>query len=273
MAVVKVNDLHIGYNDARPTGSAGADEEALLFLHGVGSDKSVWDAQLEHFSQTRRAVALDYPGYGESDLPAADLNRAQIACYVFGALAALGLERAHVVGLSMGAVIALEMWRQSSSRLCSMILADAFACYPQAAQIVERSLRAIDEMTMRSFAELRVNSILTPGAPAAIKQKVTDTMARIDKRTYRWSSPAVWTADYRTLLPLVNLPTLVIVGEQDQVTPRALSEELRETIPEASMETVPAAGHLSNVENPRAFNLLIEKHINALEREAHLLAS
>src|SRR5687768_9385645 len=99
MARITSNDIQIGY-DERGSG------DPIVFLHGVGSDKSVWARQLAHFARAWRAVALDYPGYGDSDLPARDLDRPAIAGYVRGALDALGIAAAHVVGLSMGGVIA-----------------------------------------------------------------------------------------------------------------------------------------------------------------------
>ncbi|MBA3827265.1 MAG: alpha/beta fold hydrolase, partial [Ktedonobacterales bacterium] len=92
---------HIGY-------TAAGSGPALVFLHGVGSDKRVWAEQIAHFSQRYRAIALDYPGYGESDLPANPLGRPEIAAALWAALMALQVDRPHVIGLSMGGVIALE---------------------------------------------------------------------------------------------------------------------------------------------------------------------
>ncbi|MDQ3686758.1 MAG: alpha/beta hydrolase [Acidobacteriota bacterium] len=268
MAVVRVNDLHIGYNEARPTWGDSPTGDAVLFLHGVGSDKSAWDAQLEHFGMTHRAVALDYPGYGESDFPASELNREEIARCIFGAMDELKIEEAHVIGLSMGGVIALEMHRQNSSRFRSLTLANTFACHPEAGRIIERSQHVFASMTMRSFAETRVESLLTANAQPALKRKVVETMARIDKRTYAWASVAVWTADYRHYLPSIITPTLVIASDHDQPTPPVLSGELCAAVPTARMEVISAAGHLSNIENPIAFNALVERFISSTANEA-----
>ncbi len=261
MAVVRVDDLHIGYNEARPARDDNPTGDAVLFLHGVGSDKSAWDAQLEHFGKLRRAVALDYPGYGESDFPVSELKREEIARCIFGAMDELKITAAHVVGLSMGGVIALEMHRQNPSRFRSLVLAHTFACHPEAGRIIERSQHAIARMTMRSLAETRVESLLTANVQPSLKRKVVETMARIDKRTYAWASVAVWTADYRHYLPSITTPTLVIAGEHDQPTPPVLSDELCAAIPAARMEVIPAAGHLSNIENASVFNALVERFI------------
>jgi 3-oxoadipate enol-lactonase len=261
MAVVKVYDLDIGYNE-RGHGAG----DAVVFLHGVGSDKSVWDAQLGYLSATRRVLALDYPGYGESSLPAYDLNLEEVARYVFGAMDTLRIERAHIVGLSMGGVVGLEMQRQHPARLRSLVLADAFAKHPLGQEIIERSHRAVATMTMRHFAEQRVEVLLTANASPIVRQNVVETMARIDKRTYRWSSQAVWTADYREHLSSITTPTLVLVGEDDQPTPPELSEELANNISGAKLEIIARAGHLSNLDRPALFNSIVRQFIESIER-------
>jgi 3-oxoadipate enol-lactonase len=251
MARIRVDDLQIGYNER----GAG---DALLFLHGVGSDKSVWDRQLAYFAPRWRAVALDYPGYGETELPERELQRADIAAYVFGALDALGIGAAHVVGLSMGGVIALEMALQAPARLRSLVLADTFAWHPDSAAIMERMRGALASLTMRAFAEQRVDVLLGPGAAPELRAEVIETMARIDKRAYAWASAAVWTPDYRAELARIALPALVLVGEHDRPTPPALSEALQAGLPNARLQIIAGAGHIANIDRPAAFNRAVE---------------
>src|SRR5687768_2583689 len=78
--------------------SGSGAELPILFLHGVGSDKSVWAPQLDHFSQSRRALAFDYPGYGESDRAPAGTTRDDFAAAILEAMDSLGIERAHICG-------------------------------------------------------------------------------------------------------------------------------------------------------------------------------
>lgn len=256
MARIQAGDLALGY-DAMGGG------EAVVFLHGVGSDRSVWAAQVAYFAKSWRAIALDYPGYGESDLAGRDLQRHDIASYVFMALDALGVASCHVVGLSMGGVIALEMHRQQPQRLRSLTLADSFAQHPDADGIIERSLNAIATMSMREFAEKRVQALLTPSAPPERRQEVIDPMGRIDPATYAWATRAVWTPDYRADLPTITMPTLILVGADDQPTPVALSEALHAGIPHAQMVIISNAGHISNLDNPTAFDAAVEAFLLA----------
>jgi 3-oxoadipate enol-lactonase len=88
--------------------SGGGDAVPIVFLHGVGSDKSVWRPQLAHFGETRRSVAFDYPGYGESDM-LAGASRDDFAAAIFAGMDALEIPRAHICGLSLGGVIAIAL--------------------------------------------------------------------------------------------------------------------------------------------------------------------
>src|SRR4029453_15969902 len=99
MAQVATARGRIGYSEA-----GGGDKMPIVFLHGVGSDKSVWRPQLAHFGQTRRAFSFDYPGYGESDL-VEGATRDDYAAAILAAMDALGIEGAHVCGLSLGGVV------------------------------------------------------------------------------------------------------------------------------------------------------------------------
>lgn len=248
MARIKAGDIALGFSE-QGTG------DAIVFLHGVGSDKAVWDEQLTHFgARGYRAVALDYPGYGESDLPASDPDRARIASYIFAALDELKITTAHVVGLSMGGVIALEMWRQQPAHLRSLVLADTFANHPEGDAILQRSLDGMTRLGMREFAEGRVGAVLQPEAAPELKQRVVANMARINTRSYTWASRAVWTANYVAELTNIGMPALVVVGEHDGLTPVALSEELHKGIRNSRLQVIPAAGHLANLDNPAAFN-------------------
>jgi 3-oxoadipate enol-lactonase len=258
MAKVKVGPLDIAFHEK---GSG----ENIVFLHGVGSDISVWKRQLEYFSKKWRAIAIEYPGYGESDLPAKGLNLEEVGRFLFGAMDGLEIVEAHIVGLSMGGVMALEMVRRQPNRLRSLTLANTFARHPNAMPILEGLHRDISTMTMFDFAKGRVDLILAPDAAEALKQEVIETMAKIDKRTYHWSTTAVWTADYRKDLPQIQRPVLIAIGEHDQLTPIALSEELAREIPGAKLQVIPKAGHLSNLDNPDFFNRIVSEFILSVD--------
>ena len=244
------------------------DRLPILFLHGVGSDKSVWSPQLEHFGGVRRAVAFDYPGYGDSDPAPDDCSRDDFAAAVLAALDALSIERAHVCGLSLGGVVAIAMHAAAPERCASLVLADSFAVHPQGEAIHQRSVQASREAGMRALAEQRAPMLLAPATPEEVRREVIDTMAAIDPRAYRTGARAVWLADQRERAAAIDLPTLVLVGALDPVTPPTLSEALTALIPGSSLQVIGGASHIANLDQPEEFNRHVEEFILEVEEKA-----
>src|SRR5437763_13203054 len=139
--VITNNGYDIGYVEA---GGGGA--TPIVFLHGVGSDKSVWHPQLAHFGKTRRAIAFDYPGYGDSDPAPAGTTRDDYASAILSAMHELGIDRAHICGLSLGGVVAIAMAQHAPERCATLILADTFAVHPDGKAIYERSRAASEDL-------------------------------------------------------------------------------------------------------------------------------
>ena len=100
-------------------GAGGGAATPIVFLHGVGSDKSVWAPQLDHFGGSRRAIALSYPGYGASDF-IANATRDDFAASVLAVMDSLRIVRAHVCGLSLGGVIAIALYAAAPERCASL---------------------------------------------------------------------------------------------------------------------------------------------------------
>jgi 3-oxoadipate enol-lactonase len=245
---------------------AGAEHHAtpILFLHGVGSDKSVWEPQLRFFGQSRRAIAFDYPGYGESD-PRPGASRDDFAAAILAGMDALGVRRAHVCGLSLGGIIAIGMHAAAPARCASLILADTFAVHPDGPAIYQRSVDASATVGMRALAEQRVDMLLGVSAPAELRHQVVETMAMIRPDAYRIGAEAVWLADLREAAAAITVPTLVLCGEEDRITPPALSHELASLIPGARLQILAGAGHLANAEQPAAFNHVVDRFLTKLE--------
>ena len=251
----------IGYTEA-----GGGDALPIVFLHGVGSDKSVWRPQLAHFGKERRAIAFDYPGYGDSD-PAPDgTSRDDYAAAILSAMTELGIQRARVCGLSLGGVVAIAMHHAAPERCASLVLADSFAVHPEGQAIYDRSVAGSTDM--RALAEARVDVLLAQPADPAVRAEVVETMARIDPAAYRIGAEAVWLADQRERAAAIRVPTLVTCGTEDKVTPPALSAQLGSLILGARFPLIGRAGHLSNLEQPDSFNGLVGNFIRDAESES-----
>ena len=249
-------DTSLGRLGVAETGSGGT---PIVFLHGVGSDKSVWSPQLAHFGRTRRAIAFDYPGYGDSDAAREGTSRDVYAAAILAAMDELEIDRAHICGLSLGGVVAIAMHALAPQRCASLILADTFAVHPDGRGIYERSVAASSDL--RALAEARVDVLLAPGALDDVRREVVKTMAKIAPAAYRIGAEAVWLADQVDRAGAIHVPTLVVCGQEDKVTPPVLSEELASIIPGAKLETIPGAGHISNLERPAEFNRIVEEFI------------
>ncbi len=259
MSVVETSLGRIGVLDA---GNAPA--IPILFLHGVGSDKRVWRPQIEHFGQSRRAIAIDYPGYGDSVATEA-ATRDDFARAAAAALDAFDIDRAHICGLSLGGVVAIAMHHLAPTRCASLILADTFAVHPDGQTIYDRSVAASRAMPMRDLAEARAPLLLGAAANNAILTEVIATMGAIDPAAYRRGAEAVWLADQRDRAAAIDVPTLVLVGEEDNITPLSLSRALADLIgtsagarPRVMLDFIAGAGHLANLEQPAAFNRAVE---------------
>jgi 3-oxoadipate enol-lactonase len=256
--IASKDGLSIGYAES---GSGHA--TPIVFLHGVGSDKSVWRPQLEHFGQQRRAIAFDYPGYGESDTVPEGTTRDDYASAILSGMRKLGIERAHVCGLSLGGVIAIAMHHADPERCASLILADTFAAHPDGRGIYERSTAASGNM--RAMAEARVDVLLAQPADPAVRTEVVETMAAIDPVAFRIGAEAVWLADQRERAHQIRVPSLILCGADDHIAPPALSHELERLIPGSRYEQIGRAGHLTNLERPDEFNTLVGAFIRGVD--------
>ncbi|MEO5972705.1 MAG: alpha/beta fold hydrolase [Sphingomicrobium sp.] len=245
--------------------SGGGEAVPIVFLHGVGSDKSVWWPQLEHFGQARRALAFDYPGYGDSGPAAPATTRDDYARAMFAAMDALGIQDAHICGLSLGGVVAIAMHHAAPARCRSLILADSFAVHPDGRGIYERSLAASRDGGMAVLAEQRTPFLLAADTSQAVRDEVCATMARIDPAAFAIGIEAVWLADQRDRVAAIAVPTLVVVGAEDKATPPALSEQMAAAIPGARLEVIANAGHITNLEQPAEFNRLVDAFLAELE--------
>jgi len=175
----------------------------------------------------------------------------------------LKVERAHICGLSLGGVIAIAMYAQAPKRCASLILADTFAVHPQGRAIYERSLAGSQDLP--AMAEARVDVLLAQPAGPEVRREVVETMSRIDPTAYRIGAEAVWLADQRDRAQAIGVPTLILCGDRDLITPVDLSSELVDLIPDARLQVIAGAGHLTNLEKTAEFNRITDDFVRGLE--------
>ncbi len=245
----------------------------IVFLNGIGSTQDIWRRQMLTLAPTMQCIALDYRGYGQSDVPPAAalephtqgpqaITRAAFARDVFAVLDDLGFASAHLCGCSLGGVVALECYAQASERVRSLILVDTFAYVPHSAQAVAERIEALDRFGIGEFARTGAPGALHPHAPHERVEIVRSQMGSIPLDVYKAATRITWTGDYRDLLPRIRLPALVLWGERDTVVPYERSAEIAYALAEPThVSVVPNAGHLPNLDNPEFFNHAISNFV------------
>lgn len=264
MPSVDVEGLNIHYDQR------GAGPDVALF-HGIGGNTRLWRYQLEGLSDSFRVTAWDAPGYGSSDDPdSADWAMADYARIAAGFLDALGIERAHIVGQSWGGVLVQELYRGYRERFRSLTLSDTSAGGgSRPAEEREAALRArlaaLETMTPAQLASHRVHALLTSAAPAELVAEVESVLAEIRPPGYRMAAIALANADTRDVHATVSVPTLVIAGDHDQITPSERARELHAAIPGSRLVIIENAGHLACAERPELYNVTLREFFDDVE--------
>lgn len=254
---------------AEPAGSihvqeAGTDGPLVLCLHGIGSSSAAFAAQLAELSTVSRVLAWDAPGYGRSADPgqALDLDGyADAAAELIRARAG----SAHVIGVSWGGVIALRLAGRHPELVDSLVVADSSrgsGTSPERAAVMRARPALLAELGPTAFAEQRAPGLLSANAPAELVRRVVTTMAEsVRLPGYAHAAASMAGTDLLAELPGIDIPTLLLCGEQDTVTGIEASQALAGALPRAAFVILADAGHLANQEQPSAFNDWVRAHL------------
>jgi 3-oxoadipate enol-lactonase len=264
MKTAAINDLNLSFVDE---GSG----TVLLLVHGFPLDHTMWEGQIENLSKKHRVIAPDLPGFGQSDVGDDVATMAQFADDLVELLDFLMVDEPVVLcGLSMGGYIALEFWRLYAERLRGLILCDTRAANdaPEAAAArLTVAQRVLDEGT-HFLLESMIPKLL---ASATFEERphLAEALRRVIHRTDPRGIAAAARgmaerADFTAELPRIACPTLVLVGENDAVSPVAEMQELAKAIPNAEFKIIPHAGHMSPFEQPDAVNAAIESFLKGI---------
>jgi 3-oxoadipate enol-lactonase len=246
----------------------------LVLLHGIGSSAASFSAQIDTFASSFRLLAPDALGYGDSADAVIAPGIDGYATSIGALLTELGIGPAVLLGLSWGAVIATRLALLAPQQVSALILADSSVGSGADATRSQAMLERPRELSMlgsEAFAQQRSARLLSPNAPEALRARVEQNMAAsIRMPGYEFAAQAMASTDHRSRLGEITVPTLVLVGEFDVVCPESDSQLLVQGIAGAEFSIVPGAGHLSNQENPAAFNALVTEF---LARHHHVLQS
>jgi 3-oxoadipate enol-lactonase len=259
---IRVNQTDIAYDDH----GIGL---PVIFLHAFPLNRSMWsDLMAALLNEQRfRLVALDWRGFGESEINTHLSTMELLADDVAALMDALGMQQAVLCGLSMGGYAAFAFLRKYPERVRGLILADTRpgADSAEAKANREKVARLVEEQGTGAIADLQIPNLLS----GYTRQQHPEVEVRVRQMINAATSTGIAAAsrgmatrsDATDLLPRIGCPTLVLVGEHDGLTPPTIARDYATGIPGAQFAVIPQAGHLSNLEQPAAFLQVVREFL------------
>jgi pimeloyl-ACP methyl ester carboxylesterase len=257
MPRVRIGDIEMYYQDV---GSG----DPLVLIMGFGGDHLAWAFQMADFSMRHRVIAFDNRGVGQTDAPDQPYTTQVMAGDTLRLMDALGVDRAHVLGASMGGMVAQELALASPDRVRSLHLACTFGrpdAYMLALNAAWREMRVGmgAEWTLRALALWLFSPATYAERPELIETLLQNTLANPHPQSvvgFLRQSEAVAAHDAVDRLSAIRCPTLVSVAADDILTPPRFAREIVERVPNAELRLVLSAGHGYFLERPDVFNEL-----------------
>jgi len=262
---LKAKALRIAYQQ-RGTGTP------LVLLHGALGDSHMWKRQLDELSKDFMVVAWDAPGCGRSSDPPENFHLSDYADCLAAVIDQLNLERPHILGLSFGGGLALEFYRSYPEIPGSLILASAYAGWAGSLspEIVEDRLqKGLQQSTLpaKQVLEAWLPTLFNNSVSAEVIKETAEIMKDFHPAGMRVMLQAFAEADLRSILPHIEIPTLLLYGDADQRSPLHIARELHKSIPTSSLVVMKGIGHLLNAEAPEKFNFEVRSFLNSIKNE------
>lgn len=233
----------------------------VMFAHSLGSDLSIWAAQKSALAGRHTVLCYDIRGHGGTTATPGAYDFDLLAADAIALLDALKIDKVSFVGISLGGMIGQALALAAPQRLEKLLLADTTSRYPPEAQAVwPARIRQIEESGLESLVAPTLERWFT--APYRIAHPETLTrIGNLIRNTplagYIGCCHAIAGLNFTTRIAAVNIPTLVLVGDQDVGTPPAMAREIATAIAGAQLVIIPGAAHLANLEQAEIFNQLL----------------
>lgn len=256
---VDVQGARIAWRQRGSIDSGVDGTSVVALLHGLGGSRISWGPQLSALGERALVAAWDLPGHGASPALDGPMTFPRLADAVAAWLDELSTDRAHLVGISFGGMVAQYAAAMHPDRVASLTLLSSSPKFgldgtePEAWRAAR--LAPLDQgLEPADFADRVLGALAGPGISPAALAGQRAAMERITGAALRRSIDCLVTHDSRALLPSITAPTLCLVGDLDDETPIAYSQAIVDLVPGARLEVVPGVGHLLNVEAPDAVN-------------------
>lgn len=252
------------------SGPRSAEIPVVVLLGSLGSDRSMWDAQVSDLSRDHTVVAVDHRGHGASEVVPGPCTVADLAADVLALLDSLGVDGFHVVGLSLGGAVAQWLAVNEPARVQSSALLCTAAKFGEPAGWVERAA-AVREGGVAAVADAVVARWITPARAEAepeLVAKLREMVLGTTTEGYAAACDALSGWDNRADLGRITCPTLVLAGDEDPSTPPEVLREIADGVPGSTFVTLSPAAHVPTVEIPDRVSEALRAHLTATSVQA-----
>jgi 3-oxoadipate enol-lactonase len=263
---IKLNGTTINYAErGLPQGMP------VVFIHGFPLNHTMWEPQMKALPNHFRAITYDIRGHGESDIGDGQYTIEFFVDDLLSLLDHLVIDRAIICGLSMGGYVALRAYERSPERITALVLCDTKSEADTNEARLKRSaiVRNVKTNGTGPFADEFATAILAPQTFQTHPEIVESVKKMIRANSPIGISGASLALGCRTdtsgALSTINVPTLILVGEHDKLTPPTVSESMHNRIVNSELHVVAHAGHMSNLENAPEFNKCMIEFLNRLK--------
>jgi 3-oxoadipate enol-lactonase len=233
----------------------GAEGPWVVLLNSLAADLSMWEPQVAALALHYRVLRFDTRGHGRSSAPPTPYTIDDLADDLLGVMAACGGAPAHVMGLSLGGVVAAAAVLREPRSFASLAICDSRVAMPaEFRQGIDDRNRLVREKGMEAVVDLFIERWFTPGASAAVREEVKRMIRGTSVAGFTGCSEALKGATVLERLSEIRLPALFLVGTEDAAVPEPVMREQQGRVANSRYVAIPRAGHLSNLEQPAAFN-------------------
>ncbi len=239
----------------------------MVLAPSLGTELSMWQTLANSLADRFQVIRYDLRGHGASPVPDGPYSIAELGADLLGVLDRLGLERASLVGISIGGMSSMWVAAHAPSRVDRLVVCCSSARLDSEARAryVERAA-IVRESGVRAIADAVVARWFTPAFAEAhpdVVERMRAELIATPREGYAGCCEALAAMDLRAALPSIRTPTLVIAGREDPALPPRHSERIVEAIPGAHLDVVPEAAHLANIEQPSLVGELVAGHLEA----------
>lgn len=264
--MIETNDLRYEVTNSQPKIAFKriGNGPPVIFLHGIGGHSMNWAHQQTELADSFSTIAWDARGYGNSGDPEGAREFSVFAGDLRRLLDELNIERAHFVGLSMGARILMDFYPGNKHRVATLTLCDCFSGFQsklspdKQREFLELREKPLKEgKTFSDLAPALIDSLVSPSCSAEAREALRRSIVALRPESYLKTLRASVTFDRSTDIANISVPVQLIFGSDDRLTPPSMGEQMLEVLPNAQLAVIPGAGHLSNLEQPARFDAVL----------------